>query len=214
MSEPYVTPRVRAEARRLGVPLASVTGTGAGGRIRPQDVYAAAGGSRPPVRPSAVQPAKSRRMEVASRLSPGARAVVDEGARNPLLEEAQQVVPYLHAPAARSGQPAPTLFASGDLPPFTASGVEPEALLQLPWHARHWAAAQTDRSDVLRAVEHYAEYDDDLFGEFAHQGAQDYVDRVNAWLHGARAPRPATAEDRAADAAAEAWISGLETYGR
>ena len=39
---PYVTPLVRKLAREKGVDLASVKGTGVGGRIRKQDVLAAA----------------------------------------------------------------------------------------------------------------------------------------------------------------------------
>src|SRR3954452_25210314 len=39
---PYVTPAVRRRAAELGVDLRTVTGTGAGGRIRPRDVDDAA----------------------------------------------------------------------------------------------------------------------------------------------------------------------------
>jgi hypothetical protein len=36
---------------------------------------------------------------------------------------------------------APTLFATGDLPAFTASGIPVDSLLQVPWSARHAMAA-------------------------------------------------------------------------
>jgi len=45
---PYVTPIVRKLANDHGVDLASVTGTGVGGRIRKEDVLAKAGGSATP----------------------------------------------------------------------------------------------------------------------------------------------------------------------
>ena len=47
-SMPYVTPIVRKLANDHGVDLASVTGTGVGGRIRKEDVLAKAGGSAAP----------------------------------------------------------------------------------------------------------------------------------------------------------------------
>ncbi len=47
-SMPYVTPIVRKLAHDHGVDLASVTGTGVGGRIRKEDILAKAGGSTAP----------------------------------------------------------------------------------------------------------------------------------------------------------------------
>ncbi len=46
--EPYVTPLVRKIAADSGVDLATITGTGVGGRIRKQDVIAAAAAARTP----------------------------------------------------------------------------------------------------------------------------------------------------------------------
>ena len=43
---PYVTPIVRKLAHDLGVDLAHVSGTGVGGRIRKEDILAAAGASK------------------------------------------------------------------------------------------------------------------------------------------------------------------------
>ena len=53
----YVTPIVRKLASDMGVDLARVTGTGVGGRIRKEDVMAAAGGTSQPVaaKPAAVK---------------------------------------------------------------------------------------------------------------------------------------------------------------
>ncbi|MDH6195016.1 pyruvate dehydrogenase E2 component (dihydrolipoamide acetyltransferase) [Mycobacterium frederiksbergense] len=54
---PYVTPLVRKLAAENGVDLASVTGTGVGGRIRKQDVLAAAEARKAQQAPSASAPA-------------------------------------------------------------------------------------------------------------------------------------------------------------
>jgi 2-oxoglutarate dehydrogenase E2 component (dihydrolipoamide succinyltransferase) len=60
-SGPYVTPLVRKLAAENGVDLASVKGTGVGGRVRKQDVLAAAEGKAPaasaPSAPAAAAPA-------------------------------------------------------------------------------------------------------------------------------------------------------------
>jgi 2-oxoglutarate dehydrogenase E2 component (dihydrolipoamide succinyltransferase) len=53
----YVTPLVRKMAAERGVDLASVTGTGVGGRIRKQDVIAAAEAGRPAAAPASATPA-------------------------------------------------------------------------------------------------------------------------------------------------------------
>ena len=58
-SSPYVTPLVRKLAGEHGVDLATVKGTGVGGRIRKQDVLAAAEASKAPkAEPAAEAPAK------------------------------------------------------------------------------------------------------------------------------------------------------------
>ena len=53
----YVTPIVRKLARDLGVDLASVSGTGVGGRVRREDVEAAAAAARAAAAPAPVAPA-------------------------------------------------------------------------------------------------------------------------------------------------------------
>jgi pyruvate dehydrogenase E2 component (dihydrolipoamide acetyltransferase) len=52
---PYVTPLVRKLASEHGIDLATITGTGVGGRIRKQDVLDAARVQRPPSAPAAPQ---------------------------------------------------------------------------------------------------------------------------------------------------------------
>ena len=57
-SRPLATPRTRAMARRLGVDLAALRGTGTGGRITDEDVERAAAGERPSeAAPAAERPA-------------------------------------------------------------------------------------------------------------------------------------------------------------
>lgn len=58
----------------------------------------------------------------------------------------------------RSAAPTPTVFASGDLPPFTASGVDPQMLRGLPPLVRRAAAAEPDAARVLRVVEYVAQH--------------------------------------------------------
>ncbi|MFE7801795.1 2-oxoglutarate dehydrogenase, E2 component, dihydrolipoamide succinyltransferase [Nocardia sp. NPDC057440] len=54
---PYVTPLVRKLAEENGVDLAALTGSGVGGRIRKQDVLAAAEAKKAPAAPAAAAPA-------------------------------------------------------------------------------------------------------------------------------------------------------------
>ena len=54
---PYVTPLVRKLAAENGIDLASITGTGVGGRVRKQDVLAAAEAKKSPTAPAASAPA-------------------------------------------------------------------------------------------------------------------------------------------------------------
>ena len=54
---PYVTPLVRKLAAENGIDLASITGTGVGGRVRKQDVLAAAEAKKSPAAPAASAPA-------------------------------------------------------------------------------------------------------------------------------------------------------------
>jgi hypothetical protein len=76
----------------------------------------------------------------------------------------------------------PTMFSSGDLPIFTASGIDPELLLWVPWKLRHTAALTESRGRVLALVEegddpepHRLQTRD---GRFA---LRDYVSRMYQW---------------------------------
>lgn len=181
-SEPYVTPVVRAEAARLGVDLKALTGTGVGGRIRRQDVQAAAG-----VRPGggtvrAEAPARRTPVRVQSKFDDRKTIELDVYGSNPLVDDAR-LSTGAYPQAVTEGAP-PTMFADGELPPFTASGVDPRELRKVPWYARHAVAAEPQPSKVLAAIEHFAHDVDDFDGRYQHPGARDYENRVRAWLAG------------------------------
>jgi 2-oxoglutarate dehydrogenase E2 component (dihydrolipoamide succinyltransferase) len=84
---PYVTPIVRKLAHDHGVDLATVTGTGVGGRIRKEDILAkASGGSAPAAAPTVVEASALRGTSVAmSRL----RKVIAERAVASMQQSAQ-----------------------------------------------------------------------------------------------------------------------------
>jgi hypothetical protein len=84
---------------------------------------------------------------------------------------------------------APTLFASGDLPPFTASGVDPQVLTRLPFTMRHAAAAERDAGKVLALVEECAGDPSRMGrGVMNHPGMDEYRERMNHWISGLKIP--------------------------
>lgn len=174
------SPRVRVLANRLGVELSEVTATGAGGRISTQDVRAHANRGRAapaaaPYAPPAAHTAGAGRFAapVVSQLSTWAQG--SSGAR--MTGE------------ARRRSPEPTLFGSGDLPPFTASGIPPEALLQVPWQARHAMASATTPAEAWRVLDDFSRLSSvedaeavaaSMYG--GHRGNREYAARVEHWL--------------------------------
>jgi hypothetical protein len=87
--------------------------------------------------------------------------------------------------AAERGGPPPTMFATGDYPTTTASGIDASALHGLPWRARLAAAWEPTLAKAHAVVENYS---DPEFGpwqaaqDFArHPAVLDYVSRVNSW---------------------------------
>jgi hypothetical protein len=147
-----------------------MTGTGQGGRISRQDVLSRASALRPP-------PIKLRAARAAGgRFGHPSPAQVSPGRTPEALVKAAAVAPQ------------PTLFGAGYLPPFTASGIPPEALLEVPWRARHsMAAAETpqDAYAILHAFTGLSAADaEDLAAvEYgSHPGNADYAHRVEQWL--------------------------------
>jgi hypothetical protein len=49
--------------------------------------------------------------------------------------------------------PKPEMFNTGDVPPFTACGVDPKLLRRVPCCLRHQAAFEYDPAKVLQMVE-------------------------------------------------------------
>jgi hypothetical protein len=104
--------------------------------------------------------------------------------RNPIVAAARQRDPRA-AVAADARGPAPTLFAAGDLPPFTASGIDPNVLLQVPWQARQPIAAAPSTAEAYALVQRYSGADaeaDALFSLGNLPANVDYQQRTQAWL--------------------------------
>src|SRR4051812_26420822 len=80
----------------------------------------------------------------ASLISPGAQVTINPWATNPLADDALQVS------ALKPKAPAPKMFTGGtaDLPAFTASGIDPRLLLDLPFTCRHYVAALASPVEV------------------------------------------------------------------
>jgi hypothetical protein len=103
-------------------------------------------------------------------------------ARNPLVDEVRRTRPQASLPAASD---APTLFHSGDLPPFTASGIDPKILLNVPWQARHPVAAAPTTAHAYALLDQYTGPEAEIaaalnFG--GHPGNVAYKARVRNWL--------------------------------
>lgn len=122
------------------------------------------------------------------------RVSIDPFAVNPLADDVAALSPTAHQ-AASTESPAPKLFAGGkaDVPPFTASGLDPQLLLKLPYGVRHAAASEPDRAVVLQMFE---EYGDDPDARIDHPGLSAAVQRVNRWASGMDVKRDHDAELR------------------
>jgi hypothetical protein len=104
---------------------------------------------------------------------------------NPLVDDIRRSRPALYAMAAAEAPP-PSLFNSGDLPVYTASGVEPATLARLPWQARHAVASAPTTAQAYQIIEAVSGEDGDilayLYGD--HPGVRQYEQRVRAWAMG------------------------------
>lgn len=121
--------------------------------------------------------------EKTSLVSPSARVSIDVYGLNPIAEDYRQVnAANYQVSTAKAGAP-PKMFASGtaDLPAFTASGIDPQLLLRLPYTARHYVAALPDTAAALAIFEDDATNPDLTLG---HRGLQDAIARVRNWAAG------------------------------
>lgn len=105
---------------------------------------------------------------------------VDVMARNPLVAQirAQAMAGEITVPTS----PAPALFANGDdLPTFTASGISPTALLEVPWEARHAMAAAATTAEAYAIQADVQENGNNPLEYADHPGNADYRQRVAKW---------------------------------
>jgi pyruvate/2-oxoglutarate dehydrogenase complex dihydrolipoamide acyltransferase (E2) component len=161
-------PKVRATARRLGVDLSTVNGTGHGGMITVKDVKAAA--SKKPLRRA---PAATAPVRLAPPRQPTPRGGLIAVADTAAIGLADELGVYLGdvagtgeggaitvddvraaAGQARSTDPAP-------LPAFTASGLDPQELLKVPAPVRPAVAAAETRTRAYELAQAYAGMSDD-----------------------------------------------------
>jgi hypothetical protein len=168
------TPLVRKTAERLGV----------GGRVRIQDVQAAAGRRRPLA--LATRPRPSLQVQQRSIWSSQNRSVtIDVFAANPLADDLRQVDPARYEAAKRRGGPVPTVFVTGDLPAATTAGIDPQLLAGVPYVARH-ALMNAAAGDAVAMLEAYGAATADAWDAayFAHcldPGILAYEHRLTAW---------------------------------
>jgi hypothetical protein len=117
---------------------------------------------------------------------PAAPAVAVAAARpasNPIAAAARAQRPAQVAAAQATGLSEPTLFHSGDLPPFTASGIDPAQLLTVPWQARPTVAAAASQAEAYQLLQEYSgpESEEIAAVEFA-EVERDLQKRYDAWL--------------------------------
>jgi hypothetical protein len=91
-----------------------------------------------------------------------------------------------HLPGAAFAYAAPKMFATGDLPLLTASGVDPSILVYAAWFLRHTAALTDSRAHVLEIVEESATDlgpdPEALQIDSGRDRWQDYFARISRWV--------------------------------
>lgn len=203
----WATPRVRNLAAQLGVDLSSVSGTGAGGRIRTDDVHQAAG-RRPGsgAAPRAALPRGGTPSLIIERPSfdvPYKTIKIDAYSRNPFLDDLLQIDPEGVAAARAHDSNVPGMFSSGDVPLYTAAGFDAALVLRLPWSVRHLAAGSNDSAEVARIFEQCGDgtmasvHAADRFGG-GHEGLRIYEARLKTWFnarHVVPIPKAITIDD-------------------
>lgn len=171
---------LRGYADTLGVVLMTVQASGPGGVSR-DDIDRKAGINRT----SATGVAAGSRPF--THRAPAHSDHTAQADRNPLVAAAWRDLP-VEAAQAQAHAPEPTLFSAGDLPDFTASGVDPKVLLRAPWNARQALAAEPSSVAVFRAVELFNGLDAPDAEALAQEegldgpGVADYHRRVQDWL--------------------------------
>jgi hypothetical protein len=95
----------------------------------------------------------------------------------------------------------PTMFAAGDLPIITGSGVDPSVLRWVAWPLRTTAAFTESRSSVAQLIELSLDGDPETYYELVSDAGtaamRAYWDRITGWVSTPEQPGPLTAEDYA-----------------
>lgn len=141
-----------------------------------------------PPRTAAPVAAAVRQRFAAAAATSAAPTGVDPGlaphfAANPMVESIAVSEPVAFDQAVAFRPTPPTLFASGDLPTYTASGLDPAELTRVPWYARHAVAAAAALEDAQALIAFYGGTDGVAMAAETrrHQGNRDYEARVWEW---------------------------------
>jgi hypothetical protein len=127
---------------------------------------------------------------------------VDKMADNPLVADRVASNPLVAGMAARE-RPAPTVWHSGNLPPFTASGLDPKILMTLPIGVRHHAAQLGTKGEVFALAEEVAGNPDAVIHC---PSLAEYEQRVTDWMSGLHGDGAPVVEPTAEDAEAFAGV--------
>jgi hypothetical protein len=115
-------------------------------------------------------------------------------AANPLLYEMRRDRPALVQAAMAEDPNPPRLFGDRDLPPFTASGLDPAMLASLPWPVRREVAEAPTLAAAYQLAERYGSGSDaDLPGLLELRDSRynlPYVEAMSQWLAGSGADAP------------------------
>jgi hypothetical protein len=87
-------------------------------------------------------------------------------------------------PGATFDGAAPSMFVTGDLPPFTGSGVDASVLRWCPWYLRHSGALTSSRAQLLAIIEEFADGSPDYQRLQSVEGQdhlQAYLSRISGW---------------------------------
>jgi hypothetical protein len=135
---------------------------------------------------AAAKPAEAAKPQWTRKVFASAPPGVDESwyAVNPGVDDAAARGLFSAAVKA-SGGAVPTLFSSGDLPAFTASGISPNLLAQVPWPSRHAVAAAPtvqEAEEIMAAATGPDGWVAAAMEHVHHRANQDYQQRVQDWV--------------------------------
>ena len=153
--------------------------------------------------------AADRTTEVDSVFGGGA-VRIDPWAANALADDLAASNPWTFQQAV-SEAPVPKMFANGtaDIPIFTASGIDPNLLLQMPYGTRHYLAAASDRGEVMAAFERDST---NAYAMYGHDGLTAAIARLRTWATcPAWDPLAALREQQAQQAAAAAQQAAIDS---